>query len=120
MGKDNKIDQTISIMKKSEELIIKAREEDNDLKALSLKTKAIREERVEDFTEFWLPTFKEKFGNALCYNDKKFCYTITLPAEKPGKFVHYDFYVKANKVLVRHKNVWHKPGLHWLINNLLK
>ena len=100
-------------MKKSEQLKIEAQQEDNDLKALGIYNKVIREERAERF-EKYLDKLIEKGYD-----------TVELPDQ--GKFTIYtehfgiiDYYPKANKVLVRKLHKYIPKGLNWIINNLLK
>ncbi len=100
-------------MKKSEELKKKSAEEENDLVALGIGKKIIREERNETFEEKWLPELKTKFGDKIQYIEKMFCWRITTDTMT-------DFYPKANKVFIHNKRVWIKPGLKYLIENLLK
>lgn len=100
-------------MKKSEELLKQSSEEDNDLKALGLQTKAIRERRNENFEENWLEKIKNS-ENVLNFNTIADGYRLT--AKVYGML---SFYPKSNKVLIHSQNKWIKPGLQWLIKNLL-
>jgi hypothetical protein len=100
-------------MKSSEHIRDKFLTEENDLKALGIGKKLIREERLERFEEEWL----EKITNS----SKVVQYQIL-----DGKYVFWmadgniiDFYPKANKLLIRRKNKWIKPALKWLIENLI-
>lgn len=97
-------------MRKSEELRKKAEQEDNDLKALGIYTKVIREERSERF-EKYLPQLQEKYDVREDIADK-----FTIETEKFGTV---DFFPKANKILIRKRNKWIKPGLRWIRKNLL-
>ena len=97
---------------KSEELRKKASEEDNDLKALGLHGKALREERFEKITQ-WLPALKEKCISVE-YNEKQYCYFI-----EHSKYGMIKFFPKANKVFQIRKEKWIKPGLRWLVQNIL-
>ena len=49
-------------------------------------------------------------------NNHKF--TIDTDAQEE-KFGVIDYFPKANKVLIRKDNKWIKPGLKWIITNLL-
>lgn len=97
----------------SKELKAQASREDNDLKAMGILNKALREERSERFTEQWL----DKLSNVCDVNHSvsKGCWTFAV--EPYGTM---DYYPKANKVLIRQKNKWVKPGLRWIIKNIIK
>lgn len=95
-------------IKASDQIREKLESEDNDLKALGLGTKLIKEERKERFEENWLPLIKE-----LCdVQHDSACGRYTFELEGEGVV---DFYPKANKLLIRKKNRWVKPALKWLI-----
>lgn len=93
--------------------IIKAElvEEDNDSKALGLHCKLIREERSDKFEDNYLLKLKESFK--VDYDENMSKYSITTDDGI------VDFYPKVNKILIRRKNKWIKPGLKWLLDNLL-
>lgn len=97
---------------KSNELRQKAELEENDLKALGLYTKVLREERYERFENY-----KDKLKNA-GYNLTEFeaqgKYTI-----EPTKFGIIDYYPKSNKLLIRKENKWITGGLRWIIGSIL-
>lgn len=99
-------------MSKSEELRKEAESEDNDLKAIGLYTKVLREERSERFEQYI-----DKLNN-LGYHvtewEDQGKFTI-----EPTEYGIVDYYPKANKVLIRSKNKWIKPGLQWIVKNLL-
>lgn len=99
-------------MKDSDYLRDKAAKEKNDLKAMGLLNKALREKRNEKFEDTWLPEF-EKYYEV----EKRSNGSYTIEDKKYGKI---DFFPKANKILIRSKNTWKKPGLKWLINKLIK
>jgi len=99
-------------MKKSEELKIQAQTEDNDLKALGIYTKILREERFERFKKYKSELIAKGFS--LIENEEQG--KITIETKTYGTL---DYYPKANKILIRKKNKWNKAGLHWIIKNLL-
>ena len=99
-------------MEKSKEYEQLAAEEDNDLKAMGHLNKALREKRSERFDAEWLAKFGEHYD--ITHSISKGCYTLTV--EKHGTI---DYYPKVNKILIRAKNKWIKPGLRWMIKNLL-
>lgn len=104
-------------MKKSEELKNAASEEDNNLKALGLMTKSLREGRLERFQEKVLPQLLEK-GYDIAYDEQNVRYTIDTAAS--GKSIGIvDFYPKGNKVCIRKTNKWINIGLTWIIERLL-
>jgi hypothetical protein len=97
-------------MKKSEELRIEAGGIDSDIKYLGVANKIMREERMERFIEKYLPLLEKKaMVTIIDLKDK-----IVI---NNGQFGVIDFYPKANKILIRSKNKWIKPGLQWLIKN---
>lgn len=97
--------------KKSEELMWKAAQEDNDLRAMGLYTKVLREQRNERFEEEYLPRLKELVP--IEFSGDKYI----IETKIYGKL---DFYPKVNKVLIRKDNQWKKPGLKWLLTNIRK
>lgn len=100
------------VMKKSEEYEKKAAQEDNDLKALGLYTKSLKEGRLENFKQSYLPLLLKRNYEVAKDNNK---YTIDTYSE----FGILDFFPKANKILIRKDNKWIKPGLQWIIKNLI-
>ncbi len=98
-------------MKKSEQLKQEAAREDNDFRAMSLMSKGLREERAEDFDELYLPKLEARYDVMFRTNGS---YSIS---STPHGVL--DFFPKANKMLVRKDNKWIKPGLKWIISNLL-
>lgn len=90
------------------ELREKLAAEENDLKALGIGKKLIREERNERFEETWLPKLQAKC-NVKC-DAKMYRYTF----ESNGYGV-IDFYPKSNLLLIRKLNKWIQPGLRWII-----
>lgn len=98
-------------MKKSEELTLASQQEDNDIKSFALACKALRETRSEKFLEDYLPVLKMRFVIEERSNGS---YSINTQ-----DFGIIDYFPKANKLLIRKENRWIKPGLKWIINNLL-
>ncbi len=103
-------------MKKSEEFREKAAQEDNDLKAMGLLNKSLREHRIEKFMESVLPLL-EKAGFDVVESNHK--YTIDTDTQEI-KYGVIDYFPKANKLLIRKENKWIKPGLNWMLKNLLR
>jgi len=96
--------------KLSEELKLKSQQEDNDIVSFGLLCKALRESRSEKFVEGWLQPL------SLRYEVKKDNHKYTVETESYGTL---DYFPKANKLLFRKSNRWIKPGLKWIINNLM-
>jgi hypothetical protein len=101
-------------MSKSEELRKQANAEENDLKALGIYNKSLREKRLERFETHILDL--ERQGYEIVENNHK--YTIDTDTQEV-KFGIIDYFPKANKVLIRKDNRWIKPGLNWILKNLL-
>lgn len=99
-------------MKKSEQLRKEAEREDNDLVAIGIYNKVLREERSERFENYIDKLLKVGFDVTEVEKQGKF--TI-----EPTDFGTVDYYPKANKVLIRKDNEWIKGGLRWIIKNLL-
>ena len=99
-------------MNESEKLILTSQQEDNDIKSFALKCKALREVRSEKFEEDWLPILSKRYTVEERNNGS---YTINTLI-----FGFIDYFPKANKLLIREKNEWVKPGLKWIISNLTK
>jgi len=98
-------------MKKSEQLKLDAQEEENDIKSFGIMCKSLREQRFEKFDEVFLTRLKEKYT---VENDGSSKFTIYTK-----DFGILDYFPKANKILIRKENRWKKPGLKWIVNNLL-
>lgn len=98
-------------MKKSEELTSASQQEDNDIKSFALLCKALREKRSERWLEDWMPVLENRYSIEERTNGS---YSITTQ-----KFGVVDYFPKANKLLIRKNNKWKKPGLKWIINNLI-
>jgi hypothetical protein len=77
--------------------------------AMKEQNKELRQERLDRFDENWLRKLESIDGLMLDYNEKMGRYAIEYEGKK------YDFYPKVNKVLIRSKNTWVKPGLRYLI-----
>jgi len=103
-------------MKKSEELKQQADQEENDLKAMGIYNKSLREHRSEKFVTIHLSVLQQKGYDIVEDNHK---YTIDTDSQEI-KFGIIDYFPKANKLLVRKKNKWIKPGLPWIIKNLIQ
>ena len=98
-------------MKKSEKLRIEAEKEENDLKALGLYTKVLRENRIENFETNWLPKFKE---GHICEKGSNQSYVIY-----SVRYGIIDYFPKANRCLLRKNQKLIKPALQWLVKNVL-
>jgi hypothetical protein len=70
------------------------------------------------FEDNWYATFQKKFGEHFWFDDKKFCYSLELTQDTSNTQI-VDYYPKADKILIRKENRWIKPGLSWLIANVL-
>jgi len=99
-------------MKNSEILKQQADEEENDLKALGVYTKVLREERYERFENY-----KEKLLQK-GYNLTEYEANGKITIENTP-FGIVDYFPKANKILIRRSNDWKTMGLKWIITNLL-
>jgi hypothetical protein len=97
-------------MKKSEEIKEKANSEENDLKAMGLYNKALREKRSEKFEDYWLEKLKEKTQVTFRENGS---YTFD------SHLGIIDFFPKANNLLIRKTGKWKKPGLKFIIQKIL-
>lgn len=98
-------------MKKSEQLELEAHQAESDSSALGIFTKAMREKRAENFEEFWLEKLQRDYK---CEEVSEGKFTIY-----DTKFGTLDFFPKVNKVLIRKQAKWKKPGLKWMVNNIL-
>jgi len=98
-------------MKKSEKIKLEADQEDNDLKALGLYTKVLREQRIENFETNWLPKLKE---GHICEKSTNQSYVIW-----SSRFGVIDFFPKTDKCLFRKTQKRAKPGLQWIVKNLI-
>jgi predicted MPP superfamily phosphohydrolase len=108
------INLKLRVMKKSEELKQKANAQDNDLIALGIYNKSLREKRLERFEDYLLPL--ERQGYEIVENNHK--YTIDTDTQEI-KYGIIDYFPKANKILIRKDNNWIKPGLKWIVTFLL-
>ncbi len=100
-------------MKESEKLKLQAEQEENDIKAFAIYTKALREKRFER-SAFYIQKL-----NASGYTTKQYPDQGKITIEQT-KFGTVDFYPKANKILIRKQNKWSKAGANWILKNLLK
>lgn len=96
----------------SNELRKQSESEENDLKAMGLYTKVLREERSERFENYKDKLLKA--GYNLTEFEAKGKFTI-----EPTNFGIVDYYPKSNKVLIRKENKWITGGLRWIIGSLL-
>lgn len=101
-------------MKESERLHQIADQEENDLKYLGLKKKAIREERLERFQDY---IFKLEALDILVAAFDGSKHTIDTQRDEFGII---DYFPKANKVLIRKENRWITQGLKWIVTTFLK
>lgn len=85
--------------------------EDNDIKAFGIGGKIIREERKDRFEDVWLEKIKARYPTELRANGS---YAIT--TDTHGII---DYWPLANKLNIRKGNRWIKPGLRWMINNIM-
>lgn len=102
-------------MKRSEELKQQAQTEDNDFKALGLFNEQLRESRLENWEDFW----KDKIlssTHVTRYEEVIASGKFIIETDEHGTL---DFFPKANKLQIRRGNKWVKPGLSWLIKELL-
>ena len=74
-----------------------------------------REQRAQEAASDLFPKLKIILQDNIWFDKQKECYTIRqqVPESKP---LHFDFYPKANKVLIRHQNRWISNGAVWLLN----
>lgn len=96
----------------SDELRNQAKSEENDLKAMGLYTKVLREERAERFENYKDKLLQKGYNLTEFETQGKF--TI-----EPTNFGIIDYYPKSNKVLIRKENKWITGGLRWIIGSLL-
>ena len=99
---------------KSQELKQQAQQAESDFEYMSLMKKSLREARLEKFEQYVIDI--ERKGYDISYANYKFTIDTDAQSEKFGVI---DFFPKANKVLMRNENTWVKPGLNWIIKNLL-
>jgi hypothetical protein len=97
---------------KSEDYKKLAIQESNKRKAQGLEIKAMREARYENFTGIWLGKFINK-----CHVEQGKAFSFIIDSAQFGRLI---FYPKSNKVLRLESSTWIKPGLKWLVENLLK
>lgn len=80
-------------------------------KELKESIEKLRNNRLSNFESNWLLDFAEKYN--VYFRDNG---SYSFETEKFGII---DYYPKANKILIRKGNKWIKPGLKWLIKNIL-
>lgn len=102
-------------LNKSQKLREEAQKEDNDLKYMGKMKKVLREERLERFEN----GYKEKL-EANNYIVLPFDGTKVVIDTQIDTFGVIDYFPKANKILIRKRNLWVVGGLKWINNNLLK
>lgn len=83
---------------------------DNDFVNFRLACEALRMSRSERFRDY-LPLLEVRYDVEKRENGS---FVIN-----SGDFGKVDFFPKCNKVLIRKDNRWLKPGLRWILNNLL-
>jgi hypothetical protein len=98
-------------MKKSEKIRRQAEREENDLKSLGLYPKIPRKDRLENFEKNWLDKFKE---GHICKKGTDQSYTLY-----SARFGVIDFFPAQDMCLLRKKQRRIKPGLEFLVKNLL-
>jgi hypothetical protein len=84
--------------------------EESDWEFLKRLNADMRENRRQRFIKEYLEKFRAKYE--VRSEEHKF-------SIHTQEFGIVDYWAKANKVLERKKNIWHKPGLKWLLKNLL-
>lgn len=99
-------------MKKSEELKKLASEEENNLKAMGIMKKSLKEARLEKFKEL-LPRLEIEYFVV----EDNFKYTIDTSVQ--GRFGIIDYFPKSNKLLIRKDNKWINDGLSWIKTHLI-
>jgi hypothetical protein len=100
-------------MSKLKELSIAFDNAENDFEALSIANKIMREQRCEKFGK-WYEKLLES-DNVISIREDNFKFIINT-----NDYGIVDFFPKANKTLIRQKNKWIKPGLRWIVKELLK
>lgn len=100
------------MVKKSEDLRRQMAGEDNDIKAFGIGGKIIREARAENFDAEWLPKFQEVCP--IVFKEVLGCYQL-----ENKKYGIMRYYPKANRLHLCQENRWVKPGLQWLVRNIL-
>jgi len=99
-------------MKQSDLLKQQASQEENDIKAMGIYKKIVREERAERFENY-----RDKLlANGFNLTEYEAQGKTTI---KPTIYGTVDYFPKANKVLIRSKNKWVPGGLRWIIEELL-
>jgi len=86
---------------------------DNDFRALAESTKRMRDERAQRFSDEWLEPLRQRVGE-IAHDSAMEKYSF-----EHAPYGKIDYYAKANKLLIRERNQWIKPGLKWLIKNVI-
>lgn len=75
----------------------------------------LREERKAIVEREIIPKLKNALKRNIWYDKKRDCYIIKQQfAGEPAR--HYDFDIKADKLLIRHENRWLRNASNWLLN----
>jgi hypothetical protein len=100
-------------MKHSEKLAIEASEQDSDYTYMKLKSKSMREARLEKFEDGYSELLEKQNCIIIPFNGTK------IVIDTQSKHGVIDYFPKANKLLIRSKNKWHEQGLKWINSNLI-
>jgi len=103
-------------MKKSELLKIQADEEENDFRFWNIHHKAIREERIETFDEFFLPKIKD--SHLVSVVESRPDQSLYLIKFSDGVEVAY--YPKKDRLCIKKGNQWKCNGRTWIMNKIQK
>ena len=79
---------------------------------LGRMNKEIREKRSKQAEE-WIPTLRENLIS-MEFNEQSNCYA--LEDRVHGRI---NYFPKANKIYLYRRDKWIKPGLKWLISNVI-
>lgn len=75
--------------------------------------KTFRLERLIRFQNEFLPRIENYYP--VTFNENMVCYQI-----QTVDFGTIDYYPQTNSLLIRKSNTWKKPGLQFIVQNLLK
>lgn len=81
-----------------------------DFKMLENMNRELRRKRFENFEDNWLEKLKQKTKLTKRANGS---YTFD------SHLGVIDYYPKANKLLIRNTNKWKKPGLKFIVKNII-